>query len=93
MGRVLAEFLDDPGQAEHVAGEVLVVVAVDVVRVHRRGRGVVERHAGDGADLPPLRLQLVEEGRHELPSSVTLRPLLYDLTPLAKAAALGDEST
>ena len=61
----MPRLLDDPGQAEHVPGEVLVVVAVDVVRVHRGGRDVVERHAGHRADFPALVLELVEKRRHE----------------------------
>ena len=84
--------LDDSGQAEHVAGEVLVVVAMDVLRVHRGRRDVVERDAGDRADFPTLCLELVKQGRHDRPSSVTLTPLLYDLTPLTNSAALCDES-
>src|SRR5437763_341076 len=66
VGAVLAEFLGDRAEAEHVAGEVLIVIALDIVGVHRRGGGVAERHAGDGADLPaPVLLELVEQGRHE----------------------------
>ena len=65
VSRCLPRLLDDAGQAEHAAGEVLVVVAVDVVGVHGGGRGVVERHAGDRADLPALLLELVEEGRDQ----------------------------
>ena len=55
--------LHDAGQAEHLPGEVLVVVAVDVMGIHGGRRDVVERHARDRADLPPLVLELVEQGR------------------------------
>ena len=63
--RGLPCLLDDSRQAEHLPGEVLVVVAIDVLRIHRGGRDVVERHAGDRADLPPLLLELVKQGGHE----------------------------
>ena len=46
MLRVFAGLLDDSGEAQHVACDVLVVVAVDVVRVHRRRGNVVEGNAG-----------------------------------------------
>ena len=87
--RLLAVDLGDARQAEHVAGEVLVVVAVDVVGVHRGGRGVVERHAGHGPDLPALPPGAGRTGSAtNRPSSVTLMPLLYALTPVANSPAL-----
>ena len=89
MEHVLAELLADAGQAEHVAGQVLVVVAVDVVRVHRRGRGVVERHAGDGPHLPALRLQLVEEGRHELALVGDVHAVVVRLVPADELGGAG----
>ena len=63
--RGLTGFLENPRQAEHAAGEVLVVVAVDVLAVHSGGRGVAERDAGDGAGLPAVGLKLVEDGRDQ----------------------------
>ena len=61
----LPRLLDDAGQSEHGPGDVLVVVALDVLSVHSGRRGMAERYAGHRADLPALVLKLVEKGRHQ----------------------------
>ena len=81
MRRLFPVDLGDAGQAEHVSGEILVVVAVDVVGVHGGGRDVVERHAGHGADLPALRLELVEQGGDEPAVVGDVHPVVVGLDP------------
>ena len=47
----------DRRQAEHVAGDVLVVVTADVVRIGTGGRGMGHRHARHGPHGPALLLE------------------------------------
>ena len=61
--RCLPGLLDDSRQPEHLPGKILVIVAIDVLRVHRGRRGVVKRHARDRADFPSLILKLVKQRR------------------------------
>ena len=69
------------GRPSICAGEVLVVVAIDILCVHRGGRDVVERHAGDRADFPPLVLKLVKERWHEPAVIGDVDPVVVRLDP------------
>ena len=65
MQRFLAGLLGDGAEAEHVAGEILVVVAMDVMGVHRGGRGVVNGTLVTVPSFQPCVLERMEERRSE----------------------------